>query len=199
MHRMAWEFPKRSPLLFAILTFAVGLVAGALAVSALASAASGPHLRAAQVKFRQAQEDAAAEAWRAGRFEAAAGHAFCELDGEHGVAATRAFSDEAVDWNLVELAALRWILHSNRQAFDDVRPMAEAEDRVRYALTLEKLGRRDAAERERAAAARLSGQDADKVRQLEREIDRAWSAKDAATAAEPVPAGSAATSPAPGR
>jgi hypothetical protein len=188
---VTWEFPKQNPKLFAALTFVLGVAAGALVVSALATAASGPYLRAAQVKFRQAHEDAAAEAWRAGRVEAAAGHAFCELDGDHGVGAARAFTDEAVDWNLVELAGLRWILHTNEKAFEEARPLEEAEDRARYALTLEKLGRRDAAERERAAAARLSGQDAGKVRQLERDIDRAWSAKDAAPAADPVPAGSA--------
>jgi hypothetical protein len=178
---MAWDLPSKSPRLFAAGTFVLGAAVGALAVASLASAASGPYLRAAQVKFRQAHEDAAAEAWRAGRFEAAAGHAFCELDGDHGVAATRAFSREAVAWNVVELAALRWILHSNRQAFEEARPLSEAEDRVRYALTLERLGRTDAAERERAAATRLSGQDADQVRALGLDIARAWSAKEAAS------------------
>lgn len=191
---MAWEFPKQNPKLFAALTFVVGLALGAVVVSVLASYAAGPYLRAAQVKFRQAHEEAAAEAWRAGRFEAAAGHAYCQLDGDHGVGAAQAFSGDAVEWNLVELAALSWILHAQRQAFDEVRPMSEAEDRVRFALTLEKLGRTAAAERERGAAARLAGQDADKVRQLEQDIARAWVARGTA-APEPASAGTAARAP----
>lgn len=174
---MAWDRARAKRLLVGFLVFVVGFGAGGGIVAAIAAKASRTYLKGAQLVFRNEQNRLLSQSWRAGDFARALVHAGCELESEYGDAADKAFDPERNDWALFGYAFLETlIVQPNKPTADKVKPMSEATARAKVAVVWERLGRPEAAEREYAIAARLTGKhDASQWRSLGEETVDIWS------------------------
>lgn len=172
---MAWKRPTAGMVAVGAIVFVLGFAMGALVVSAVASRASRAYLLTAQYELVSAQDQQASEAWRMGDVESAAGHAFCAVEVAHGEGA-RAFG-EAMPWDPIGLAFLQAaVVEPNHPAMERSQPSREAVARAKLAVTWERLGRADAADRELGRAAALTGaKDVAKLRQLGLDTVDVWS------------------------
>lgn len=196
---MTFGRPTAKRIIGGALLFVLGALAGGLGVWGLGRHASGAYLSVARLTFRNAQNEQAATAWHAGDFDAALGHAFCELEAEHGLGAKRAFDRRAMPWDLFSLVFLQsMIIDPNAATAEKARPISEAGDRAKLAVILERLGRKEAADREFAIAARLTGrQDVSKWRWLGLEAVDMWSkVRDPQRAGAPPASGDSGAGPA---
>lgn len=139
--------------------FILGFAAGAFVVYGLSLRASGAYLTGAQLVFINAQDEQASKAWRAGNFHRALGHAFCAFEAQQGVGATRAFARNALPWDLLQLAFLRTMIIDPNQMMtgDKPRPYSEMVPRAKLGVAWERLGQKDAADREFGAIGELTG------------------------------------------
>jgi len=174
---MSFKRPTIRMMTGGVLIFLVGCTVGGMAFAAVASRASRAYLSAAQVIFRNAEEQHASEAWRAGDYEAATGYTFCALETEHGVGAAEAFRNGALPWEPIHLAVLqKIIIEPNQPAATKAQPVSEAGARARLAVAWERLGRVEAANREYAKVASLTGKsDVEKWRWLGLQTIDTWS------------------------
>jgi hypothetical protein len=149
--------PRRKAVLAGLLLFAVGFAAGGAVVAGIASRASRAYLKGAQLTFTNEQDRLLSVAWRAGNVHDAVVYAGCALQAGSGDAARRAFDPDANQWTL-ELALLdALIIHPNEPTAQRVRPIQEAGARSKLAVTWARLGQAEAADRELATAAGLTG------------------------------------------
>jgi hypothetical protein len=184
-------------LLGGVVIFVLGFAFGAVALAAVASWASRAYLSTAQVMFRNAEEQHASEAWRAGDFEAATGYTFCALEAEHGVGAAQAFRPEALLWDLFGYAlAQKIIIEPNQQTIKKAQPASEAGARAKLAVAWERLGRVDAANREYAKVVALTGnKNVAMWRSLGLDTVDMWSKVQEKQAAPSVPSNSGGSQP----
>jgi hypothetical protein len=152
------RIPRGRTIVAGLLVFAVGFAAGAFALAAIASRASRAYLKSTQLAFANEQDRLRSIAWRAGRIHEAVVHAGCALQAETGGAARSAFDPAARPWAALDYAFLdAMIIRPNEPATRQTAPIREAEARSTLAVTWARLGQAEAADRELAAAAAVSG------------------------------------------
>lgn len=154
---MGNEPTRARRILTTALVFLLGFAAGGAVVAAIAAKASRAYLRGAQLAFKDEQDRRLSDAWRAGRVEDALCHAGCALETEHGEAAEKAFDAARNEWSLGYAFLEVMIVEPNRPTAERVRPISEARARAKLAVVWERLGNAEAANRELANAARISG------------------------------------------
>lgn len=155
---MVWKRPTFRMVAAGLVVFVIGVVVGAAALAAVAARASRAYLRTSQITFLLAEERQASEAWRAGDFEAATGHAFCAVEVEHGRPASQAFRHESQAWDLFGLFFLqKVVVEPNEPIRMRALPKSEAVSRAKLAVAWERLGHADAANREYAKVIALTG------------------------------------------